>query len=534
VTERQLILRPNVRTEPLINKWYVNMPMFAPHSFSMLTKNVHIKLLQSYLLDPRSHFDAAQDPSLLGSPFVNIDEKHVDRVRQFLDTTRSELRLSIEFANAIEELDKHLRQNAKGHGLLELYGKVPEALRGFVELVYDLDDHPSIRFIEGLMYRSDLYQERLQTISLSPAIHKPAFVMSTPRIVGSDSLELVRPFRSESLDILFQSRTKPAKSSVLSSALDLDVDHPKCQPFFEPVKEDWNAHDHRAVQVGVSYLGHGCLLFESELQTLLTDPLIGYESGFGSTHGATFSDLPDKIDYVLITHAHLDHLVLETLLQLRHKIGCIVLPKSGKGSREEPSVKMMLRNFGFSMSIVELEELEAIPTPEGEIRAIPFVGEHHDLDICGKTAYRLSISGRSYFIGADLNNVERAIYEKVRDVIGATQTIFIGMESDGAPLNWFYGHLFTRPLDRNKVLSRPGSGCDAKQAQDLVFTLGARNVYVYAMGLELAFQHVLAIDPDPTSRRLREVGKFLGWCRTSGINAELLRETRRLSSKGQL
>ena len=45
----------------------------------------------------------------------------------------------------------------------------------------------------------------------------------------------------------------------------------------------------------------------------------------------TYADLPETIDYVLITHNHQDHCMFETLLQLRHRIKNIIVPKNNGG-----------------------------------------------------------------------------------------------------------------------------------------------------------------------------------------------------------
>ena len=41
-----------------------------------------------------------------------------------------------------------------------LYAEIPEPLRGYVELVYDLNGNPSFRLIEALLYRSPHFKAR--------------------------------------------------------------------------------------------------------------------------------------------------------------------------------------------------------------------------------------------------------------------------------------------------------------------------------------------------------------------------------------
>jgi L-ascorbate metabolism protein UlaG (beta-lactamase superfamily) len=67
------------------------------------------------------------------------------------------------------------------------------------------------------------------------------------------------------------------------------------------------------------YFGHACILVETNGISMLFDPVLSYtyESNISRY---TYLDLPETIDYVLITHNHQDHVLFETLLQLRHKI----------------------------------------------------------------------------------------------------------------------------------------------------------------------------------------------------------------------
>ncbi len=48
-----------------------------------------------------------------------------------------------------------------------LYSRVPERLRGYVELVYDLNNQPSFGLIEPLLYRSPYYEPSAQSLMLS-------------------------------------------------------------------------------------------------------------------------------------------------------------------------------------------------------------------------------------------------------------------------------------------------------------------------------------------------------------------------------
>src|SRR5437588_1201741 len=126
---------------------------------------------------------------------------------------------------------------------------------------------------------------------------------------------------------------------------------------------------------------------------MLFDPVLSYT--YESTISRyTYLDLPDQIDYALITHCHQDHVLFETLLQIRHRVKHVVVPRNGGGALQDPSLKLILRNTGFK-SVIELSDLESLPLPDGEIVGLPFFGEHADLDIRSKLAYLVRIGKHS-------------------------------------------------------------------------------------------------------------------------------------------
>ena len=69
-----------------------------------------------------------------------------------------------ELSAAIADLDTLLRNKAKGYSLQPLYPEVPANLRGYVELVYDLNNHPSFKLIEPLLYKSRYYDPASQSL----------------------------------------------------------------------------------------------------------------------------------------------------------------------------------------------------------------------------------------------------------------------------------------------------------------------------------------------------------------------------------
>src|SRR5262249_16379764 len=150
--------------------------------------------------------------------------------------------------------------------------------------------------------------------------------------------------------------------------------------------------------------------------SILTDPLVSYRYP-SEIPRYSYSDLPETIDYVLLTHTHQDHVLFEHLLQLRHKIGTVVVPRSGGGALQDPSLKLALLKTGFK-NVIEIDDMETIPIAGGFITALPFFGEHGDLNIRTKAAHLISLAGKSILCAADSNDIEPKLYERLHDLMG--------------------------------------------------------------------------------------------------------------------
>jgi len=146
--------------------------------------------------------------------------------------------------------------------------------------------------------------------------------------------------------------------------------------------------------------------------------------------------LPETIDYVLITHNHQDHILFETLLRLRRKIKNIVVPKSNGGALQDPSLKLMFEKVGFD-NIIELEEMESVEFEDITLTGLPFIGEHCDLDVRSKLCHHVKFNdGLKIIFAADSCNVSPRLYERVQEIVGNVDVVFLGMECEGAPLTW--------------------------------------------------------------------------------------------------
>jgi L-ascorbate metabolism protein UlaG (beta-lactamase superfamily) len=516
-----LYLKQNVLIEPLFNQWYAWPGLIYPATAAMYIANSHSKIMQSFVSAPNVHLAALKNPKLLGGPFVGYDESKVSHIRELLERTQREQSHMLEFAKAIKDLDETLTREAGGFGLAPMYHKVPGSLRGYVELVYDLNNNPSARFIEGLLYKSPYYNQNLQSVELSTINNDDRpFAFSTPRLKSDDRLQLNIPFCDSRLDDLFRMRRAPRPLGQIEESLGIGDDSKKLFSTFFAKDMAQSGHPYTGSGVRIRYMGHACLLIESSKTRMLVDPVISYRHGNGIPR-FTYADLPETIDYVLITHSHQDHCMLETLLQLRHQVSSVIVPKNNSGALTDPSLKLVLQNIGFR-SVIEIDEIESIKVDGGEIISLPFLGEHADLNIRTKTAYFISLAGQSVICAADSNNIEPAVYDHIHDLVHDPDAIFLGMECDGAPLTWIYGSILTRPLTRKQDQSRRLDGSDYEKAIDIVRRLKPRRVYVYAMGQEPWLRHVTSIEYTEDSRPIIESNKLVEDCKNRGIVSERL------------
>jgi L-ascorbate metabolism protein UlaG (beta-lactamase superfamily) len=516
-----LYLRPNIQIEPLFDHWYAWTHLIPPATAARNLTERHLKIMDSYINAPQVHANAVKNPKLLGGPFIDYGGKRVDEIRALRDQTKLNRGHLTDLSGAIASLDETLRTQAKGFSLQPLYQKVPDILRGYVELAYDTNNNPSFRIIEPLLYKSRYYDRSAQSLMLSVVTgdYRP-FVLSTPRL-GSDShFHLRAPFDDEVVDEVFRLKSSPRPWGEIKEMLKVnEALEPLVRSFFTPdPPPSYSPYLGRGARW--RYFGHACILLEMSNLSLLFDPLLSYTYE-SNVPRYTYLDLPDSIDYVAITHNHQDHVLFETLLQIRHKVKNVIVPAGSGGLIQDPSMKLIFEKIGYK-NVIELGEMESLELGNGSITAIPFLGEHSDLNIRSKTAYLVRIGNHKLLFAADSCNFEPRLYDHLHTEFGDVDAIFLGMECDGAPLTWLYGPLLTKSIERAMDESRRLAGSNFDQAIDLVRKLNCKSTYVYAMGQEPWLGHIMSLQYNEQSRQIVESNRLIRECEEAGIYAERL------------
>ncbi|MFI6460983.1 MBL fold metallo-hydrolase [Streptomyces sp. NPDC050528] len=283
------------------------------------------------------------------------------------------------------------------------------------------------------------------------------------------------------------------------------------------LRETTGPSPYRHIERGgrIRYFGSACLVLQTPQGAVVTDPFIGADSGGRDRY--TLDDLPDFIDLVLVTRGHQDPIVLETLLQLRGRIGTIVAPRSSRGSPEDPSTGLYLSRLGFP--VVEADDYDDFAFPGGRVVATPFLDEHGDPDTRGESTYWVELAGRSAFIGTDSSGIDPVHYRCIRQQLGTADYAFLGLERDRAQLAWLYPALLSQLSFGRTGNSRKAQGLSAERAAAITTELGVGEAYVYAMGVEPWPEHVMATTGNGVTHQFKQIDEFLTWCADRGIKA---------------
>ncbi|MFA0960206.1 MBL fold metallo-hydrolase [Roseivirga sp. BDSF3-8] len=517
-------LKLNVALEALIDRWYAWSHLVSPATAVMNIKERHLKIMDSYIRNPKIHAAAVKKPEMLGGPFIDYNGGRVAEIKDLYEDTVQKRTNMLAMYAAVKELNDLLQKEAKGYSLNELYKKVPDILKGYVELFYDLNNQPNFRFFEALLYNSEYYDESTQSIMLQlvESDNDRSFCLSTPRLNDDHLIHLDIPFRNNVIDELFKMKRTPGSYEEIKKLLGIPDDKEELfETFFTktpPPKHEPYTGD----GIRTRYFGHACVLVETKEISILVDPVISYDGYETDIPRYTINDLPETIDYVLITHNHQDHVLLETLLQLRHCMKTLVVPSSSKGSLQDPGLRLMFEKIGFE-NIIELDDMQTIELDRCTITGMPFIGEHSDLDVRSKLCFHVALHNKfKVLFVADSCNVEPMLYDRIHKTVGDIDVLFLGMECDGAPLSWLYGPLLPEPLPRDQDHSRRLAGCNFEQGYSLLETFSPKNVFVYAMGMEPWLEFISSIKYTDESKPIVESNRLLEKCKELNIDGERL------------
>lgn len=509
-------LSDSTAVEPLVNKWLAWPHLISPIPSSLHFLNYQQPILESYLANPRAHHDACRNPEMRSGPFVDIPEEQAERVRDFYQTSLKAMEPNLELATQLIQFHNLLDTEAKGQSLDAYYHRLPHALRGRVELVYDYYNHPIVRCVESLYYGSDYYRKDLQTVRIFRQTRDSfrPFFMNTPRL-DEGGIDWELPFEDPDLDRLFDLERTPQALGSIMDLLGVGEDRKTelvalLSSDSPPAAGRWDGPG-----VRIRYFGHASVLVECGGVSIIVDPCLGVRPSEGGIDRLTYTDLPDEIDYVLVTHSHQDHFSIETLLRLRRRTKRLVVPRSLGVLYGDLSLRLMGRKVGFK-EVTEVDVLDSIPINGGEITAIPFMGEHADL-AHGKTAYVVRFGNQQILFAADSDCLDRDLYYHVRNTIGPIQTVFIGMECVGAPLSWSCGPFLPAKPQYEHETGRRYKGCDSERALDILEAVDADRVFIYAMGLEPWLEHLLGLAYSEDVLQIKEARRLLKKTREAGF-----------------
>lgn len=523
--EMRYYLREDVYVEPLINGWYAWPYLVAPFTYACYMTKTHLRLMKSFVNNFELHQLGLADSTLNGGgSLVDCDERHLQGIRDLIDKFETTDRDFLELQNALVELSELLAKHPKGYSLEPLYAKVPEQLKGFVELVADVNHNPGFRLVEPLIYQSKYYRPELQSISFGilANVERRPFVLSTPRLPDDLHLHINANFADRNLDKLFSAREKPITYAEIEDIFGQYNHHGELdyKSLFTLEAPERIYELSEAGRVRFSHLGHAGLMIESDTCNILIDPVIASRGESYANEVISYSELPATIDYVLISHSHADHINLETLLQLRYKLKAIVVPKNNSGALVDPSLKLMLRKLNFP--VIEVDEMEQIEFDGGYLQSIPFFGEHGDLNIRSKSGWFINIENKKIYAGADSSNLEPKVFDLIAEQIGELDIMAIGMECVGAPYTWLYGALTTEPLTFEQKESRRLNGSDAETVDRMIESFNPKQVHIYALGMEKWFSYFMGLDYADDSEQVIQSNKLLEICAARNLSARRL------------
>jgi L-ascorbate metabolism protein UlaG (beta-lactamase superfamily) len=511
-------LADHVIAEPLVSGFTAWWCTIAPITSAMHVRGYQIPILDGYLADPETSYQNANEPALAGGPFVGIPPRERAHVESLVARLRSDYADSIALAEAIEGFTERLMEEAKGQTLEPYYSTCPEPLKGLVEFVYDYHNRPSIRFDEGLLYRSPLYKPHLQGLRLHALAsdEKRPFYVSTPHLPRASELwEL--PLSDGRLRELFALDTAPASRSELAELLG---GHERTTFFSEGPARCAPTRTERETRV--RYFGHATVLIEHGGVSVLVDPVIPVAPEAGGEPRLSYDDLPARIDFVAVTHMHADHFHLETLMRLGPRIGKLLLPRSLGLLIGDVSMKRVAHACGLT-STVDVDTFDGFREGDVEVVAAPFLGEHGDIAQGSKVTYVIRAGKDTFYLAADSTCLEPRIVQEIAKIFGSLDNVFMNTETEGAPISWPIQGLFPKKRNRALEATRKCRGSNYDEGVELLRVVRPKRLFNYAMGLEPWVRYIVGPASPPESPRMKAAQKLMETAGTMGVFAKCLR-----------
>jgi L-ascorbate metabolism protein UlaG (beta-lactamase superfamily) len=522
-----VFLKPNVKIELLVARWLAWPHLISPVQHAMNVTFRHLPIMQSFVLTPQVHIAASKDPNLLGGPFVDLPESAVPEIKTLIQQTTAQFAKLIAFARDFKAFDQALQDGATGFCLSEFYDRIPSSLAGATEIVYDLNNNPSLRVIEEIIYKYHLDNTSAREICLSETTDCDRKFFMTPRVSRPSTFFAPVDFTDRRLDLLSSMRTHAGSLDEVSKAFDVGEAHKVMfGSFFTSEAPKRKKYFYNGEDVRVRYFGHACVLIQTARCSILIDPTVTWDSN-ESDGRYTFVDLPDVIDYVVLSHCHADHFFPELLVQIRSRVRNIIVPRNNGGSIADPSMKLILQRLGYA-NIEVVDAFDSIKFEEGEIISLPFSGEHCDLNVHSKQTIFVTIKGRRFFFLVDSDAIDPGLYRLVTTIVGRPDALFVGMECFGAPLTWLYGPMLTKPISRRNDESRRLSASNCERAWKLVKDLGCPKAFIYAMGQEPWLRYLMGLEYTPDSIQLKQARSFVERCVQAGVEVEHLNISREM------
>jgi L-ascorbate metabolism protein UlaG (beta-lactamase superfamily) len=444
-----MYLRTDVLVEPLVDHFPAWLHSVAPAPAADRLARVQVPRLEAYLRRP------------------GADDLRSLEAAALLDVIKRDRTEMLALAAALADAERMLGDQPTGADLAGLHRRLPELLRGAAEVVYDGTSKPALRIVEQFFYDSAAYDTGRQSLRLTRGrTAAPAGDLDEPRLPEPDAVDLPVPFCHPAVDELVAARIRPIDPARLRAAL--GIDDWQASGLERSFTRTFPARPGRHLQQGarLRYFGRSCLVLQTPEVAVVTDPCLD------ANPDRTLDDLPDRIDLVLITSGRPGHLALGTLLQLRPRIGQVVVPRSARGVAGDPSIALCLRALGFP--VVEVDDLDEIAVGDGRVVATPHSGGHDGRDVGAKSTYVLQMAGAAVFVGGSATGVDPALHRRLRARLGRVDMAFLGAASGDTAA--------------------------------VVAAIDADEAYLYG-------------DAGPADAGIRE---FLRWCEQHGVTAEHL------------